>query len=124
MVQDLMEYVKANRPGTFCAVPHYFGEGDFVTYYATDEPAFEERIDEVVTIYREMSSKTLIGCKIKGVRRLLEEFEAWGVVICDGDVALGFLFYAAAQQKPEKTEEYKEVSSRFGKARVQVPAAA
>jgi hypothetical protein len=72
MAMTLMEYLEGKECREFIPRPHYFQDGDYVTYFATDELAFEERIDQLLTIYRCMETNALIGCKIKGVRRILE----------------------------------------------------
>jgi hypothetical protein len=67
-----MEYLEGKECRDFVPRPHYFQDGDYVTYFSSDQLAFEERIDELLTIHRSMETNAVIGCKINGVRHILE----------------------------------------------------
>ncbi|CAN5252962.1 hypothetical protein BH10PLA2_BH10PLA2_20060 [soil metagenome] len=121
MVQSIKDFIKSHPAGPFVSTPHYFGEGDFVTYYVSDEPAFEERIDELVTVYHSIATKEIVGCKIKGVKRILAElkdFNMWAVLVAEQETVLGVLFAGAALASPDRIDVYKRVSSQFGNVRM------
>ena len=42
MVQDLKHYLADNPCRGFQAIPHYFPQGDYLTFYATDERCYAE----------------------------------------------------------------------------------
>ena len=79
MEQDLDEYLKTHKAKGFKAVPHYFGQGDFVTYYFRDDPCYAERVDDLLTVFLTFDTKELVGCKIKGVRHILRTAGNFGV---------------------------------------------
>ena len=118
MAPTLMEYLAGKKCEVFIASPHYFQDGDFVTYFYRDDLAYEERIDELLTVYRSIDTQEMVGCKIKGVRRILQELGNFGVFIDDGQMLLGMLFMAAAMVNPEKRQDYERVSRTYGNVRV------
>src|SRR5262245_54514170 len=109
MAETLATYLKGKRCRGLRTRPVYFPDGDFVTLFVKDELAHEDRIDELVTIYRSVTSNEIVGCKIKGIRYLLNTLEGFGVVIADEKLMLGFLFLAAASAKPEGRTTYQEL---------------
>ena len=96
MAQDLMEYLKAHPPEGFKPVPHYFPQGDFVTYYFRKDPCFAQRVDDLLTVYLAFDTKELVGCKIKGVKHILQTAGDFGVSLDDGAVRLGVFFFVGA----------------------------
>jgi hypothetical protein len=97
MAQTLTEYLQANRPGEFRAVPQYFPSGDYLTYFVSDERCHAKRLDDIVTVYLANDSDRLVGCKVKGVRHILDQAGAFGVGVDGGDgIRLGLFFFAAA----------------------------
>jgi len=120
MGESLKEYIKNHPARGFRSQPHYFQEGDFVAYYIKEDVAYEERIGELVTIYRSMKSNEMVGCKIKGLKRIMKTLGDFGmlrVMIKDGKVSLGLLFMGAALANPGCQEEY----GKYGKSFVDVP---
>ena len=91
MAQDFDTFLKGARC-KFVARAHYFVDGDFVTYYQADERCYAKRVDDLVTVYLSMATNKLVGCKIKGVRRLLREGGNFGVLVKDEGLRLSFLF--------------------------------
>lgn len=96
MAQDLMEYLKTHPPEGFKPVPHYFPQGDFVTYYFRNDPCFAQRVDDLLTVYLAFETKELVGCKIKGVKHILQTAGDFGVSLDDGAVRLGVFFFVGA----------------------------
>jgi hypothetical protein len=102
MPQDLKQYLQEHKCKGFDPVPHYFPNGDFVTYYFRNERSFEQRVDELLTVYLAMETKELVGCKIKGVKHILSAAGDFGVTVEDGDLRLGLFFFVdAATAKSE-----------------------
>jgi hypothetical protein len=96
MDQTLDEYLKTHKCQGFKPVPHYFAGGDYVTYYFRDERCYEQRVDDLLTVYLSMATDTLVGCKIRGVKHILRTAGDFGVMI-DGDgLKLGFFFFVGA----------------------------
>ncbi len=111
MAQELTEYLEGRSVSRFASVPHYFRDGDFVTFYVSDERCYTERVDQLLTVYRSATTGAMIGCKIKGVHRILNTLGDFSVVIRDGAIRLGLLFLAAALDiDPSKRHFYREVA--------------
>lgn len=114
MDKNLTEYLAGKQCQGFKARPQYFQDGDYVTFFFQEGRAVEDRIDSLVTVYRSMATKEMVGCKVKGVKRILDaigEFGALGILIRDGKVNLAVLLLGAALVNPNQTENYKRVSS-------------
>lgn len=112
MAQELMEYLRGRKPRGFAAVPHYFPDGDFVSFYIANKRCFAERVDELLTVYRSFQTRELVGCKIKGVRRLLNGGGSIQVVVYDRPILLDVLIIAAKNEAPEDAKDvYEELAS-------------
>ena len=114
MATDLTSLLDELGPGEFQPIPSYFADGDYLTFYFEDVDCYGERVDELLTIYREMTTDRLVGCKIKGVRRILDEAGKFGVRIEGPDgVNLSFLFLTGGIKKEGRTrEQYQELGVR------------
>jgi hypothetical protein len=111
MATTLNDYLKENPGAGFRSVPQYFAEGDFLVYFMKDRPHFAERLDDIVTVYLDLDTKELVGCKVKGVRHILKTADEFGVYL-DGDtVRLAFLIFAgaASNQGGRKKEWYAQL---------------
>lgn len=96
MAQDLSDYLQNHRPKGFRPVPHYFAQGDYVTYYFRNDPCYAERVDDLLTLFLSFDNKELVGCKVKGVNHILQTAGNFGVDLSDGDVRLGIFFFVGA----------------------------
>lgn len=93
MANDLQEFLSTHKPKRFVPVPHYFAAGDYLTFYLRNERCYAKRIDEILTVYRSMERDgEFVGCKIDGVRKILETADSFGVKVDAGKFTLGFLF--------------------------------
>jgi len=71
-VISLRDYLKAHPwQGPLRPVPHYFETGDFIMYYFKDVPHYAKQINGWLTIYLNISTNEIVGCKICGVKALL-----------------------------------------------------
>lgn len=88
--------------GEFESRPFYSEDGDFVTSYIKDVPSYGKRVDDILTIYRDIVNDDLVGCQIKGVKAILEKLGKFGVSISDlaskTHIGILFLAYAATTQ--------------------------
>jgi hypothetical protein len=111
MEDDLNQYLESNPCKGFRPVPHYFPTGDYVTFYVKDERCHAERVDDLLTVFLSNENEELIGCKIKGVRHLLDAMGTFGVVVQHEDVSLE-LFFVLGQftaRDPAQRRRYEEV---------------
>lgn len=122
MANELTEYLKTHPAQGFTARPQYFADGDFVSFFLADERCYARRVDSLLTLYHSMETHEIVGCKIKGVRRLLQMLGHFGAMIEDGEgTVLGLLFLAAASltNDPSQKEEYEKIGQRIGQTRIE-----
>ena len=121
MAETVTSYLKEKPCAGRKQKPVYFEDGDFVTFYFADDEAYEDRADALVTLYRSFETGNLVGCKIKGVKRILSKFGDFGVVIHDhgAQLTLGMLFLGAALANPERRDEYERLGKQYGKLPVE-----
>ena len=77
----LRDFVKSAPPAEFRAEAKYYRDGDFVAVFVKDAQHYAQRIDEVLTIYREEGTDELVGCKIKSVTFLIKRFGDFAVEV-------------------------------------------
>lgn len=125
MATDLKTYLAGKSCPGRKDRPVYFTDGDFVTFFCADDLAHEDRVDDLVTVYRSYKTGEMVGCKIKGVCRLLSSVGNFGVVIFDhgSPLTLGMLFLGAALANPEKRGKYETLGEQFGKVPFDAPKA-
>ncbi len=88
-------------------------DGDCIEFVATDDDFYAERVDSLVTVYRERESEEIIGCLIKGVHAFLEclseKLPGFRLEIVDQRIKLNMLFTAALwTSKPEGDDTESE----------------
>jgi len=113
MADDLMDYLKTHPCKGFRPAPRYSAPGDFVTFYFREERAFARRVDDLLTVYLSMETKELVGCKIKGVKHLLQTAGSLFVSIDAGKVRLAFFFALGEKvaRDPEQKRLYQELAA-------------
>lgn len=85
MAKDMSFKDIANRNPVFKPYSRYCRESDCLEFFVGGDDAHAERVDRVLTVYwSEEDDDALMGCEIKGVRKLVEEAGAVGVEIAKG----------------------------------------
>lgn len=116
MAQDLTEYLKTHPCKGSDDSPRYFANGDFVKYFFRNERAHSLRLDDIVSVYLGMESGELVGCKIKGVKHILETAGSFGVLVDGETIKLGLFFFAgAATAKDELQKQLYEKLKQLAK---------
>lgn len=125
MADQLTEYVNTLKPRRFKSHPFYSKDGDFLTYFFSGQDSFAERVDDILTVYRHMETREVVGFKLKGVAHLLRslgsfEFE---VVNGRGEVLLSMLLMLAPYTAPAGSASadlpiYKDLAERAKSAKV------
>jgi len=106
MVTYLDEWLEDRKASGFSAVPHYFGDGDYISLFLSNGRCYAKRIDDLLTVYYADSTGDFVGCKIKGVCDLLKNLrENFKVTIDDGGIRLGWLFLSAAVRSTAPSKE-------------------
>jgi hypothetical protein len=100
MANQLAEYMKGKKCEGFTPHPFYSREGDFLTYYFTDDDSYAHRVDDTLTVYLSMLENEFVGFKLKGIRNLLDTLGEFALRVTDkdGNIMLGLLFWAGMQQ--------------------------
>src|SRR6266481_2965245 len=95
-MRTLDQFLKENETErkTFEPSPLYTPEGDSLMFYIKDEDSYHERIDDLLTVYRSITTNQTIGCQIKGVRHKLDELSKFLVTVTSQEFELGLLFLA------------------------------
>jgi len=116
MAQDLKQYLEGRKCKGFNPVPHYFANGDFLTYYFRNDRCYAQRVDDLLTVFLAMGSNELVGCKIKGVKHILQTAGNFGVTVDNGALPLGlFFFVGAALAKDDVQKKRYEELGRLAK---------
>lgn len=105
-METLDQYLEGRKAKGFTSVPHYFRDGDFVSFFLSDERCYSERVDDLLTVYLSEKTGEMVGCKVKGVRLLLETLDAFSVTIDDGRVRLSWLFLSAAAHSDARSRDW------------------
>ncbi len=71
-VQHLKNFIRTHPAKGFTPRPYYSAAGDCLIYYATNEDCYAQRVNELLTVYLSMQTRKVVGCKIKGVRHIIE----------------------------------------------------
>ena len=111
MAKNLDEYLEGHPPKGFRAVPHYFAQGDFLTYYFRNDPGYAQRVDDMLTVFLAFGTNELVGCKIKGVKHILQTAGDFGLALDHGTIQLGFFFFigASVAKNDNQRKRYEEL---------------
>ena len=94
---NLTEYIQKHPHKGFDGQPHYYEDGDYLTFFAKEDRCYSVRINELLTIYVSSSDRSsLVGCKIKGIVQVVQYLERLKVVVSDSDISIGLLFTSVA----------------------------
>src|SRR5207249_4785380 len=77
---------------------YYDADGDCIEFLAKPDAFYEERVDDLVTVYYSQKTGEVIGSLIKGVskltKRLAQKLPGFLITIQDGRIRLEHLFLA------------------------------
>jgi hypothetical protein len=111
-LKDRVEELLSAPRKDFSPVAHYSAHGDFLKVLVKPDAAISERIDETLTIYRSISSNEVVGCKIKGVSILAENWHT--LIDVDSDNIQFNFILLAAKPSAESRKLYYDVSKAVG----------
>lgn len=90
----LMKFLRDNPPANqFVPYCHLNEDSDALTVYFEGDADYSERLNDHVTLYRSVETKELVGCRIKGIRAILEDLPNY-IHINHGGIKLQMLFFA------------------------------
>jgi len=73
-MDELGEYLtkyEGKKPG-FSTEPWYNRDGDCLIINFKESNNFSDRIDGFLTVFRDIETSEIVGCKIKGIKHILE----------------------------------------------------
>lgn len=80
---DFLNEVCSN-PAPFHAKPYYEAEGDSLIFYVKDRPSYAKRLNTIFTLFLSADDDSLVGCEIKGVKRLLKIYGDFMACVTEG----------------------------------------
>jgi hypothetical protein len=94
MATDLRGFLKA-RIGNVPFQPYVeiSPEADALTFYFKPDADYSQRLTDHVTLYRAVQSNELVGCRIKGIRGILDDLPNFLHVDHEG-VKLSMVFWS------------------------------
>jgi hypothetical protein len=106
MASELKRYVEEHPPsGPFSPFTSYDAGEDALTFYFHNDPDYSKRIDEILTVHLALDTDELVGCEIKGVRRILEDIGSFRLMVGDRRVKLVFVFLALVGAGDDRTRD-------------------
>lgn len=114
---ELKTLLSSVRPdeGEFTPCAYYGPEEDALVFYFRNDPDYAKRLNSRVTLYLSLASNELVGCQIKGVKRVLDDIGWFDVSISHGKVKLKLLFVALHATIPDDPES-RSLYRRLGEA--------
>lgn len=113
MNNRIEELLNSANFGHFTPYVEFHEEADAITAYFKDEPDFSRRLTDHVTLYLSQANQEIVGCRIKGVRDILENLPNY-LTIDHDSVRLSMLFlpyYASVSgEQREKLNELARAS--------------
>lgn len=98
--EDLMTYWRRTKHKGFTPMPRYYKYGDYLTYFVKPDRCVSQRVNEFLVVYRSVDNGSLVGCKIKGVARVMKRIKEMHVLVADSELTIGlFIFSTAAITK-------------------------
>jgi hypothetical protein len=89
-----MKFLRDNPPANqFVPYCHLSAESDTLTVYFEGDADYSERLNDHVTLYRSLETKELVGCRIKGIRGILEDLPNY-IHVNHGRIKLQVIFLA------------------------------
>ena len=71
--EAILTLPSALSPTTFKKAPWHCQRGDCMFFYASERPAYAQRVNEDLTEYRTFDSHELVGCKVKNFADLIAD---------------------------------------------------
>jgi hypothetical protein len=115
----LNDYLQGKKP-EFSNEPWYNQDGDCLNVLFRDVAYYAERVDGILTVFRDVNNDDIVGCQIKGLRYLARNLGELGIVINEHPplsiLIMGSYFTAIRDEEP-KTDHfvyYQKVLEQVG----------
>lgn len=107
--QGLAQFLKSVNSVPFSPTPYWEPETDALIFYFKDEPSYSRRLNPLMTVFLSAHDSRLVGCEVKGIKRILDRIKRIGV----GDVGLKVLLIFALVPEPDCPKFEVEYSEDF-----------
>ena len=116
----LADYLSTAKHKGFKSAPRYFKHGDHLTYFVKEDRCHSMRVNELLTIYASVKDGSLVGCKVKGVKQVMENLKQMHILVCDEEVSIGLLFVsvAAITQEANTRDSVRDYAKQLPKTNV------
>lgn len=91
---NLISSLKATAQQPFKPYAIYNPDGDMIECQIKEGAYDATRIDGLLTVYHDIATNELIGMEIKGVRKIMNQTNAFGIVVNDGKIKIGHVILA------------------------------
>lgn len=124
-MEALNKYLAGKTP-KFSDVPWYNVDGDCIFALFKNSNTYDERVDGILTVFRDMESDEVVGCQIKGIKNLLKDAEKLGIFISDKPIfsvlILASYFVTEKDQTaiPDRHTLYGDILQRVGTQRLPI----
>ncbi len=120
----LISYIRS-RPiaASFEPCAYYGPEEDAVIFYFRNVPDYARRVSRWLTLYLAIDDDQLVGCQVKGVKRVLEDIDAFGIDVEHNKVKLQVLFLAflgAVADEPDTRGYYRKLGEAATEANTEL----
>lgn len=112
---------------SFRSEPWYNEAGDCLVYHLEDCQFYEDRVDDILTVFRRMDDDRFTGMQIKGVSALLKRFGDFHIQIESNQVQLSAFFFISLllgeneqYELPRRRKMYGDLLTRVGNTCVNV----
>jgi len=115
MATDLSTFLdREMTEGEFTPYVEFSPEADALTFYFRPDADYSERLTDHITLFRSIDDNSqLVGCRVKGVRDVIDEAGNYIDVDHDG-IKLSIIFLSVQGKMPK--EEMREVVRELGRA--------
>lgn len=112
---------------SFHREPWYNEVGDCLNYHFEDCQFYEDRVDDILTVFRRMDDDRFVGMQIKGVSAVLARFGDFHIHITADQAQLSAFFFVSLllgeneqYELPRRRKVYGDLLTRVGNTRVNI----
>src|SRR5688500_3156060 len=109
----LAEFLTSTVAAEFTPVPYWEPETDSLIFYFRNEPSYSKRLNQLMTIFLSAADDKLVGCEVKGIKRILKRVKQFGIGISDHKLDLKLVLFAALVPEPESPSFEDEYPDDF-----------
>ena len=101
---------------------YYNPDGDCIEFFIAGEMYYGERIDDFVTVYRDIDTEVIIGFVLKNIKKIFKELSekqpGFSLIIENNKVRIEHLFIAKVLSQSQPSRVYKELADIAEQSRI------